>query len=577
MESQETGTDAPAWEPEYTPPPEPKKSKAPLFIGLAVLLVIAVIAVVVLIGFLPFLLGGKPSAPALMPADMSVYASIKADLGDLAGFKHLAEIYGDIGEVEDMLDELQDEMDDTMDITWEDDIQPWLGTEVAIAFSDLQAAVEGYEEPNLVVMAQTRNKSASDDFIEKMIEYLEDDGWVADQDSYEGVDYYVLESEWEYDPTLHLGTVKDFLVLTIDEDTLEDVIDASKGQADSLEDNQRFNDMMDALPGDAVAYATVDLEEFMADAIDEIERELEYEGLSLPNEVTDLYEALGAYGLALGVHEDGVQIDAVMSVDPDKMDAEFLEFYQAEASPNRILDWIPEDTLGFYSGQDLASVWRLVYNLLMETPDAEEQIQDLADELGIQLDEELLSWMSGEFAIAVVESRNIEDVPVGGFAVFETDDEQEAQALLEDLLDILEEFGDVQIAEDTIDGTDMTLVIDPWEEEVIFGYGFDDEHFIIGITEDGLEQAVGDARSITGDDLFRAVQKRLPSKVSGYLYVNLERTMRVARRSMSDWEREDFEEYTEPFIEPIKAIGLAGAPMDTSKNIAGVTLFIYIP
>ena len=401
MESQETGTDAPAWEPEYTPPPEPKKSKAPLFIGLAVLLVIAVIAVVVLIGFLPFLLGGKPSAPALMPADMSVYASIKADLGDLAGFKHLAEIYGDIGEVEDMLDELQDEMDDTMDITWEDDIQPWLGTEVAIAFSDLQAAVEGYEEPNLVVMAQTRNKSASDDFIEKMIEYLEDDGWVADQDSYEGVDYYVLESEWEYDPTLHLGTVKDFLVLTIDEDTLEDVIDASKGQADSLEDNQRFNDMMDALPGDAVAYATVDLEEFMADAIDEIERELEYEGLSLPIEVTDLYEALGAYGLALGVHEDGVQLDAVMSVDPDKMDAEFLEFYQAEASPNRILDWIPEDTLGFYSGQDLAGpglAGPSVAGPGAETQEEEEKLCDGHDrggDIGERCRREHLAYASG--------------------------------------------------------------------------------------------------------------------------------------------------------------------------------------
>jgi len=548
-----------------------------LLIGLAVLLVIAVIAVVLLIKFLPFLLGGKPSAPGLMPADVTAYASVKADLGDLAGFKHLAEIYGDMGQVEDTLNELQDQMDDSMDITWENDIQPWLGTEVAIAFSDLQAAVEGYEEPNLVVMAQTRNKRASDDFVAKIVEHLEDDGWVVDKDSYAGVDCYTLEPEWEYDPTLHLGTVKDFLVLTIDQDTFEDVIDTSKGRADSLEDNQRFNDVMSALPGDAVAYAIVDMEEIMADAIDEIERELEYGGVSLPNEVTDLYGAFGAYGLALGVHEDGVQIDVVVSLDPDKMDTELFGPYQAGASPNRILDWIPEDALGFYSGQDLAAVWRLAYDLLMETPDAEEQIEDLTAELGIQLDGELLSWMSGEYAIAVVESHNIEDVPVGGFAVFETDDEQKAQALLGDILEILEEFGGVQIARDTIVGTDMTLVIDPWEEEVIFGYGFDDGHLVIGVTEDGLEQAVGDARSITGDELFKAVQKRLPSRVSGYLYVNLERTMGIARESMSDWEREDYEDYIEPFIKPIKAIGLGAAPMDMNKNMASATLFIYIP
>ncbi len=577
MESQETSSDAQAWEPEYTPPPELKKSKVPLVIGLAALLVIAVIAVVILIKILPLLLGGKPDAPALMPANMAVYASVKADLGDLAGFKHLAEIYGDIGEVEDALDELQDELDDTMDITWEDDIQPWLGTEVAVAFSELQAVIEGSDEPTVVVMAQTRNKRASDDFLEKVVEYFEDEDWAVDEDSYEGVDYYVLEPQYEYDPTLYLGTVKDFLVLATDEDAMEDVIDASKGRADSLEDNERFNDVMSALPSDAVAYVIMDMEEIMADVADEVEQELDYQGLSLPREITDLYETFGAYGLALGVHEDGIQLDAAVSFDPDKMDTELFAAYQTKASPNRILSWIPEDALGFYSGQNLAAVWRVAYNLLMEVPDAEEQIKDLSDEVGIRLDEELLSWMSGEFAVAVVESGNLEDVPVGGFAVFEVDDEDEAQALLEDIRDALEELGDIEIDEDTIGGVDMTLIIDPSMEEVILGYGFDDRHLIVGFTEDGLGEAVGDAKSITGHDSFKAVQKRLPSKATGYLYVNLEEVMSVVLDTMSEYERRDYEDYTEPFIEPIKAIGLAAEPMDMGKGIAHTTFFVYIP
>jgi len=509
---------------------------------------------------------------------MEVFASVKADLGDLAGFKHLAEVYGDIREVEDMLDELQDDVDDEMDITWEDDILPWLGTEVAVGISDLQSAIEGYEEPILVVMAQTRNKSASNDFVEKVVEYFDDEDWNIDEDSYEGVDYYVLEPEYDYDPTLYLGTVKGFLVLTTDDNAMEDVVDASKGRIDSLEDNERFSDVMNALPSDAVAYAIIDIEEIMADAMDEIEQELEYSGgISLPREVTDLYEAFGAYGIALGVHNDGVQLDVAMSFDPESMETGFYGSYQVGASPNRILDWIPEDALGFYSGQDLAQVWRAAYELIMEVPDAEEQVEDLADELGFRLDEELLSWMSGEYAIAIVESGNLEDVPVGGFAVFEVDDEEEAQGMLEDLLDLLEESADVEIDEDTVDGVEVTLVIDPWEDEVILGYGFDDRHLILGVTEDGLEQAVGDARSITGSDFFKAVKKRLPSKATGYLYVNLEEVMNVVLDAMSDWEREDYEEYYEPFIEPIKAIGLAGEPMDMGKGIAHTTLFVYIP
>lgn len=575
MESPETGSEAPVPEAGSMLPPEPTKSKAPLLIGIAILLIIVVIAVAVLIVFLPFL-GGKPEAPGLMPADTTIYAFVKADLGDLAGFKHMAEIYGDIREVEDVLDDLEDELDDEMDITWKDDIQPWLGTEMAIAFSDLE--FEGYEEPTFVVMAQTRNKSASNDFVEKVVEYFDDEDWDVDQDSYEGVDYYVLDSGYDYDPTLYLGTVKGFLVLASDEDAMEDVVDASKGRVDSLEDNERFNGVMSALPSDAVAYAVVDVEELMADAMDAIEQELEYDtGISLPREITDLYETFGAYGLALGVHDDGVQLDMAVSFDPDSLDTELFGSDQVGASPNRVLDWIPEDALGFYSGQDLAAAWRAVYNLLMEMPDADEQIEVLEDELGIRLDEELLSWMSGEFAVAVVESGNIEDVPVGGFAVFEVDDEEEAQTLLDDLLDVLEEVGDVEIDKDTLDDVDMTLIIDTWEEEVILGYGFDDGHLILGFTEDGLEEAVGDTGSITGNDFFKAIQKRLPSKTGGYLYVNLEEVMEVVLDTMSDWEREDYEEYYEPFIEPIKAIGLAGEPMDMSKGRAHAALFVYIP
>ncbi len=577
MESQQTGWEAPAQEPAYTPPPQPEKSKAPLIIGLAILLVVVVIAVAVLIVFLPFL-GGKPDAPGLMPADTEVFVSVKADLGDLAGFRHLSEIYGDVNEVEDALDELQDDLDDEFGITWEDDIQPWLGSEVAVAVSGLQDTIEDYEDPIVVVMAQTRNKSASDQFIEKVVEYLKDEDWDLDEDSYEGVDYYILEPEYDYNPTLYVGTVKSFVVFATDEDALEDVVDASKGRIDSLEDNERFNDVMSVLPADAVAYAIVDLEEVVADAMDTVEEDLEYyEGISLPREITDLYEAFGAYGLAVGLHDDGVQLDVVMSFDPDSLETGFYGSYQVGVSPNRILDWIPEDALGFYSGQDLAQIWQAGYELLMEVPDADEQIEDLSDELGIRLDEELLSWASGEFAVAVVESGNFDYIPVGGFAVFEVDDEEDAEALMEDILDLLEDFGDFEIDTDTINDVEVTLIIDPWEEEVLFGYGFDDKHLILGFTEDGLEQAIGDAGSVTRNDSFKAVQKRLPSKTSGYLFINLEEIMNVVVDSMSEWDREDYEEYGAPLIDPVKAIGLAGEPMDMGKGIAHSTLFVYIP
>ena len=96
--------------------------------------------------------------------------------------------------------------------------------------------------------------------------------------------------------------------------------------------------------------------------------------------------------------------------------------------------------------------------------------------------------------------------------------------------------------------------------------------------EDALEVAIDDdTRAIADDGTFRRVQKHLPSKTGGYFYVNVEAIWRLAYKSMSGWEREDFDETVRPFLEPIKAIGIAAPPTDPEKGIGQGTLFIYIP
>jgi hypothetical protein len=506
---------------------------------------------------------------------MPVYASVDVDLADVKGFQHLAEIYGDIREVEDALDDLQDGLDDEFDITWEDDIRPWLGGEVVIALSDLQVAIEGYEEPSMVIAVQTRNKRKSDDFVEKVLEALEDQDYDVDPEEYEKVDYYAAQPDNEWDQILYLGTVKDFLVLATNEAAMEDVIDTSKRNLDSLAKSEVFADVMSALPRDAVAYFVLDTEDLLDAAVEELEQELGYSGVSVPRETLEQIEAFQGLGMSLGLHEEGVRLDVAARFDPDKLSEELA--VEAKASPNRILKRVPEDALGFYSGQGLATAWQTAWSSLMDLPDAEEQIEDLTAELGIDIDQDTLSWLSGEFAIAVVESSNLDWVPVGGFAVFEVDDVETAESTLEDLVDTFAEFGDVLLDEDQVDGVDMQLLIDPWEEEVMLGYGFDGDHLIIGFTEDGLEAAVDDFDPVSKSDNFRAVQKRLPRKNAGYLYANVEEIIELAVDNMDEWSREEYEDYYEPYVEPIKAVGLAVAPQDMGTGVSSATLFIYIP
>lgn len=565
-----------------SPPSSAKKSKAPLIISIVVAVVVlcAVCVVAVILGrqYLP-ILRPKLAASKLMPADAAFFASINVDIEDTAGFKHLDEIYGDIAEIEDALDEFLDEMEDELDISYKDDIKPWLGPELAIAVTNMEGVLKGdVEEPGIIIVAATRDTKASDAFLEKMLEYLEDQDYDVDKETYQDVTYHVAQPERGGGPPVILSTVKKSVILTLDEDDMEDVIDAAQGKSDSLADNERYTKLVGVLPADAVIHMFYDLEDLMEAGLKSFREELRYSGLELPSETFEYIEAFQACGLALSLDKEGVQLDVAITFDPDVLSDEVLETLGAEASANRILKRIPANVLGFVSSQNLAGAWKGAFAMLTEFPEAEEQLEDLEEQLGLKIDEELLDWLPGEFALALVKAKGIEDVPLGGFAIFEVDDQEGAEDTLKDIVDVLEKYAYLEFKDEDISGVEMQVLMDPDSEEIILGYGFTDEHVIIGFAEDALEKAIDDdIQSIADDETFKTVRKHLPRRTGGYFYVNVEATWRLAYKNMSDWDQDNFDENVRPFLEPIKAIGIAAPPTDPEKGISQGTLFLYIP
>ena len=538
-------------------------------IGFLVILCV-VFAVILARQYLP-LLWPKQVAPKLMPADTFFFTSVNPDIQDLAGYKHLADVYGGIPEVKDTWGEFLKEMEDEFDISFKEDIMSWLGPEVAVAITDIDALIEG-DEPMVIIAAATRNIKASDAFLEKLREHQEDQGYDVTKETYNGVAYYVQEVEYAWETPLIFGTVEKLVILATDEVVMQDVIDVAQGKADALAQNERYSDLVNTLPDGAVAYTFFNMEDAGRAILDN----LKYEGIYLPGETSDQFEALQAFGLALSLDEEGIQFDVAATFEPDGLSPEMLENLGAKASAHRILRQIPDDALGFISAQNLAGGWKSFLANMRQNPDFRYQIDDLGDALGLKIDEELLGWMTGEFAIAVVEGR--EDVPVGGFAVFEIDRRKEAEDVLEGLADAIEVLAFAEFEKKDINDVEMQVLADPFTGEIVLGYGFTDGHLVIGFTEDALESAVDDdMKSIADDKTFKKVQEHLPSRTSGYFYLNVEAAWQLAYRNMAEWERQDFDEAVRPFLEPIKAIGMAASPFDIEKGVGQSTLFIYIP
>ena len=85
-----------------------------------------------------------------------------------------------------------------------------------------------------------------------------------------------------------------------------------------------------------------------------------------------------------------------------------------------------------------------------------------------------------------------------------------------------------------------------------------------------------DINPISKDETFQAVADYLPSKNGGYFYINIENVWQLAYENMGEYDREAFEEFL-PYLEPLKAMGLAGEVIDPQDGIGKATIFFYIP
>jgi hypothetical protein len=559
--------------------PSKGRSKMPWVIGGILAGAVGICGVVVLIlyltgvlALLPFF-GPQEIAPTLMPADTAIYVSVDPHLEDVAGYQYLAGIYGDIAQVTDAVDEGLAQMESELGISYQDDIKPWLGPEVGLGITGMAEAVDQGGNPIVILVAVTKDKKASDAFLEKMRAGLEAQGEAVNQRTVEKTSYYVREAEGDWDTPLVFGAVKKAVVLTSDENAMVGVINRASGEGDTLADQETDQELLQALPAGTAAYLFMDAQEVSRASMVGAEAELQMEAPELA-----LFESYRAIGMAVNLDLTGIQVDVVSTFDPEGLPQETVDSWTAkEGSAGRILARIPADALGFISGQDLATGWRTLYRTLTQTPDFEEMAQAWSADMGLSLDEDYLDWQSGEYALVVVEAAGgPEDVPFGLFATCEVGDRSGAESTMRELAAAVENSVGLPFLSRSIGGIEMQIFQVPFTN-IMLGYGFPGERLVIGFLEDALEDAVAEvAQPITADASFRAVRDHLPEDVSGIVYINTRDVWPMAFASLGDQGGEALGEDPRPFLEPIKAIGMGTSPPDLGAGVSRAVLFVYI-
>lgn len=530
------------------------------------LIAAAVIGVFVLLGgaFLVasrfWLRLGANETAKLMPAETTAYLHFSPDIRQLGHISDLSRLQVLAAPIQLLgladASDVEAGLADT-GLDFEQDIMPWIGLEGGIGVVD-----RGRGEPGIIAAVATRNRKASDRFLQDVQNIMERDGSSFDQETYRDVP--ITFEVRGADEGVSFTTVNRMVVVASDLQAMENVVDTWKDGSASLARSDAYRQLMRQLPSNRVGaiYLSPDLLQSFSDG---------FSGglLSLGADSLNNGGSDAGAGLALSFQNQGVQLDVVQAMDLSYTSQQALEWSQRDSFDSSITGALPGETLFAVTGEDLAGGWQV---LREGTPgvaasDFDELMNDLYATTGVDLEDDLLSWMAGAYAIAAVRDRNnLLDlgVPVSPVLVVEVSGraQREADAAVGDLLHALADdaglfeettrFGDVEMQTATDPGSGITL-----------GYGFVGDYLVIALSQDTLEaMATASDDPLADQPAFRVSQKALPAKNHGILYVDVQELVRSLTRDMASWQREDFEQNVAPLLDPIVSISATSLPAD---------------
>lgn len=513
---------------------------------------------------------------SMLPATTQFYTSFTPNLQNVSGYQNLKTLYLDKPEVKAALDKLKGEFEAETNLSFETDIQPWLGTEIVMAMPNFNEAIEdpsGATTPSFVVAVETTNLEASNQFIDKVLAKAVEEDLPFTNQTYQEVTLHIQDNTNGED--VYLTTFNNFVTASNDETLIKSMIDQAQGRSESptLAESERYKKVMQQLPANAIMTAYFDFGGLMESA-------LQQAAVELPAGQNQDFKAFEGVGVAGTLQADGVQLDSVISYDVTKMSETMKAALEQPASPNAVHQLIPAEALLVYNANNLSRIWQQTKQSLESTPDFAETLQDFETEMGLSLDDDVFGWMTGEFALVMIETTPVDefDVPFGGYILIGTDNVEQAKSKVTKVMDVMEAQGALPPLETiNVNGLDVQGTTNFMTGKFDTGYGFHENYFFAAYREDSVTALTSaTSNSLATSPNFMAVQERLPSSNYGYFYIDLDRFQTLMESQLSEFDREEYEQNVRPFLDPVRAVGASAEVAAADSGMTKGRFFFLI-
>ena len=526
----------------------------------AVVVAIVVVAIVVVVRIFLFVRGvSRPGE--FVPSSALLYSSINLRPG-VEQLDRAFEV-GDLLQTDDLIDERDDlmgEVEDETGIHPLDDVTPWLGTDITFAVLDADE-----DEVRWVLMAQVSNRDAAADFVEDLLDYIEDE-YYTDFDEYEmgGADVWVADDE-----DVAVGLTDEYLLLTDGEETMEDMLDnLDSPPSRPLAEDELFIAARESMPEDRVMflYAQVEdnfgLTEDILDLYGETETVWNWFDSNAPE-----YLAVSASFIDKGLRVDVVAEAASRSL---TIDSET----QLQAA-----DVVPEETIFLLSYAGMRDAWDELRDTLEESdPSTAEEfdqfLEDLEDETGVALEMDVVESLTGEVSLALLPS-DIRfsaydgelDGVIDALLIAGLQDSEGIEDAMDSLTDWIED-NEIDTDRESVGDYDaVTIEMDQFNEGLLEDYeaGFviTDEWLAMGTSLDSLEafheSAEGGSNSLKSADKFSDLINIAPSPLHLLLYADIAGIVEMVEAGLEEDELDDYRSDVPPFVENLNSFMVASS------------------
>lgn len=521
--------------------------------------------------------------PRLLAADTHVFAAVTPSLADLPQILRLRQAFPDDADPGAADEPLTNQLAEELGVNFEQDIAPWLGSEIAWAinnvnFDDLPN-LDSIDRPDvdlqseMILIFTSRDNNQAQAFLDKQRQHREGQGQQFAMSEVDGVRIYARQGG-AAEALDAFALVRDYVIFAGSADTISAIVQRDPNGDATLEANANFQKVRDTLPAERLGYMVIANAPLLA-AFDEGSADLPP---TLARQRTDqrpIVAAMHGMGFAISAHADGLAFDAIASMERGRLSENSLALLTPFEYPIQAerVGRISADALAFSSFTIPPSFKDTVLQGIRDQPGGEQQLEEFEREMGFNLEDDLLSWFYGESHLALVPgSGAAAGVPLAGYFALKPEQLTLAENGMRNILQSLEIVGGLAGGfsfEDREAGGATWRAVEVMPEFYV-GQTFSSEEFMLAVGEEAMGAAANPSQPISQNGSYQAATRQIPNPIGAMFYVNMPQTVdKFIEFDMADAEIRER-------LQPIRAIAASASPGFNEAGVARAQVFVVI-